>query len=527
MLQRGCRSGRRLLGILRARYPLVAQSTLTADPAIYGQPYQNIAVFSRSWEGPNPLTGFSFSNPPSFSSAAASSAGLTNLKEFRLAQTGEGIQECELVRWYVQEGDEIEEFGRVCEVQSDKATIEITSPFSGVIKTLKHAEGDTVPVGGVLAEIAVERSISNPVEESCGTIDLISTSSESDSSNDSIKRTCSTTLENGNPTSQEKGKVVTSPAVRRLAQELNVDILKVFATGPGGRVTKGDVMAYHEAGLEEIPGAADATGEAADAAAEGIEHQIDQQKQKHHKKEEQISEKPLHVIPLRGYRRAMFKTMTTAASIPHFHFCDEVNTNVIIDIRSRLQGSPALKGVKLTYLPFFIKAAALALAENPSINASIASTGDAIIQHAHINIGVAVATPFGLAVPNIKHVEQLSIAEIAREISRLQTAAMNNQLKPEEVSGATFTLSNIGAVGGTYATPLINSPEVAIMALGKIQKVPRFTTTGNGVTVEAANIMNVSFGADHRVVDGATLAGFGVAWKTLIEDPGRLILELR
>ncbi|KAL4516579.1 hypothetical protein Ndes2437A_g00717 [Nannochloris sp. 'desiccata'] len=465
MLQRGCRSGRRLLGILRARYPLVAQSTLTADPAIYGQPYQNIAVFSRSWEGPNPLTGFSFSNPPSFSSAAASSAGLTNLKEFRLAQTGEGIQECELVRWYVQEGDEIEEFGRVCEVQSDKATIEITSPFSGVIKTLKHAEGDTVPVGGVLAEIAVERSISNPVEESCGTIDLISTSSESDSSNDSIKRTCSTTLENGNPTSQEKGKVVTSPAVRRLAQELNVDILKVFATGPGGRVTKGDVMAYHEAGLEEIPGAADATGEAADAAAEGIEHQIDQQKQKTPQE-----------------RRTDLRKAT---------------------------------------------ASALALAENPSINASIASTGDAIIQHAHINIGVAVATPFGLAVPNIKHVEQLSIAEIAREISRLQTAAMNNQLKPEEVSGATFTLSNIGAVGGTYATPLINSPEVAIMALGKIQKVPRFTTTGNGVTVEAANIMNVSFGADHRVVDGATLAGFGVAWKTLIEDPGRLILELR
>ncbi|KAL4546060.1 hypothetical protein Ndes2526B_g05167 [Nannochloris sp. 'desiccata'] len=498
MLQRGCRSGRRLLGILRARYPLVAQSTLTADPAIYGQPYQNIAVFSRSWEGPNPLTGFSFSNPPSFSSAAASSAGLTNLKEFRLAQTGEGIQECELVRWYVQEGDEIEEFGRVCEVQSDKATIEITSPFSGVIKTLKHAEGDTVPVGGVLAEIAVERSISNPVEESCGTIDLISTSSESDSSNDSIKRTCSTTLENGNPTSQEKGKVVTSPAVRRLAQELNVDILKVFATGPGGRVTKGDVMAYHEAGLEEIPGAADATGEAADAAAEGIEHQIDQQKQKTPQE-----------------RRTDLRKATA------------FNTNVIIDIRSRLQGSPALKGVKLTYLPFFIKAAALALAENPSINASIASTGDAIIQHAHINIGVAVATPFGLAVPNIKHVEQLSIAEIAREISRLQTAAMNNQLKPEEVSGATFTLSNIGAVGGTYATPLINSPEVAIMALGKIQKVPRFTTTGNGVTVEAANIMNVSFGADHRVVDGATLAGFGVAWKTLIEDPGRLILELR
>jgi len=445
-------------------------------------------------------------------------------KLHRLAQTGEGIQECELVRWYVHEGDEIEEFGRVCEVQSDKATIEITSPFSGVIKALKHAEGDTVPVGDILAEIAVQGSISIPLDESSDTANPLPTSSDSDSSNNSTKKqNCSPTSNSATSTSQGKDKVLTSPAVRRLAQELNIDLLKVFATGPGGRVTKGDLMAYHEAGLEEIPGAADATGEAADAASEGIDHQIDQKR--HKKEEEQTSEKPLHVIPLRGYRRAMFKSMTTAASIPHFHFCDDVNTNAIVDVRSRLQSSPALKGVKLTYLPFFIKAAALALAENPSINASIASSGDAIIQHAHINIGVAVATPLGLVVPNIKHVEQLSIAEIAREISRLQTAAMNNQLNPEEVTGATFTMSNIGVMGGTYATPLINSPEVAIMALGKIQKLPRFT--GDGVTVVPTHIMNVSFGADHRVVDGATLAGFGVAWKTLVEDPGKLILELR
>jgi 2-oxoisovalerate dehydrogenase E2 component (dihydrolipoyl transacylase) len=393
-----------------------------------------------------------------------------------------------------------------------------------------------VPVGDVLAEIAVEGSTSIAAaaeQENVGVADInnlkaasldsdyqtdakrnFSTKSGGDGSGHHLKET---------EQNQDKGELLTSPAVRRLAQELKVDIYKVFGTGPGGRVTKGDVMAYHEAGLEEIPGAADATGEAADAAAEGIDHQINQDK--HPNKEENLVEKPLHVIPLRGYRRAMFKAMTNAASIPHFHYCDEVNTNVMIDLRARLQGSPALKGVKLTYMPFFIKAAAMALTENPSINASVASSNDALIQHAHINIGVAVATPLGLVVPNIKHVQQLSIAEIARELSRLQTAAMNNQLKQEEVSGGTFTISNIGVVGGTYATPLVNSPEVAIMALGKIQKVPRFGV--DGVTVEAANLLSVSLGADHRVVDGATLAGFGVAWKTLIEDPGRLILELR
>jgi 2-oxoisovalerate dehydrogenase E2 component (dihydrolipoyl transacylase) len=459
-----------------------------------------------------------------------------------LAQTGEGIQECELVRWYVQEGDEIEEFGRVCEVQSDKATIEITSPYSGIIKALKHAEGDTVPVGDVLAEIAVEGSSSLAAtgaayeQEDVGVADTnnlkASSSLESESTNTTIQKANFSTKSGDalHSNKEETSQLLTSPAVRRLAQELNIDIFRVFGTGPGGRVTKGDVLAYHQAGLEEIPGAEDATGEAANAAVKGIDHhQIDQtqhhQTQQKETQHHQLEERPLQVIPLRGYRRAMFKTMTTAASIPHFHYCDEVSTNVMIDLRSRLQGSPALKGVKLTYMPFFIKAAAMALAENPSINASIASSNDALIQHAHINIGVAVATPLGLVVPNIKHVEHLSIAEIAREVSRLQNSAMHNQLKQEEVSGGTFTISNIGVVGGTYATPLVNSPEVAIMALGKIQRLPRFAA--DGVSVEAANMLSVSLGADHRVVDGATLAGFGVAWKTLIEDPGRLILELR
>ena len=218
--------------------------------------------------------------------------------------------------------------------------------------------------------------------------------------------------------------------------------------------------------------------------------------------------------------------MSAVAAIPHFHYCDEVCTDSLVQLRTKLQGAPALKGTKLTFMPFFIKAAALALAENPQINASLAPSGDALVQHSSVNIGIAVATPHGLVVPNLKNVQQHSIAYIARELSRLQTAAMNNQLKPEEVSGGTFTISNIGVVGGTYATPLINPPEVAIMALGKIQKLPRFGGP-SGSDLTQAHIMSVSLGADHRVVDGATLAGFGVFWKTLVEDPERLLLELR
>jgi len=197
----------------------------------------------------------------------------------------------------------------------------------------------------------------------------------------------------------------------------------------------------------------------------------------------------------------------------------------IVALRARLRDASALHGSKLTYMSFFIKAAASALHDFPLLNSSLGPDGTSLLQHGRINIGVAVATPLGLAVPNIKDVGEKSVAQVAAELQRLAAIAAANQLRPDDVTGGTFTLSNIGSVGGTYATPMVNPPEVAILGLGRVQRLPRFAP--DGCTVVPAHVLGVSLGADHRVVDGAALAGFLQAWKALVEDPGRLLLTLR
>ena len=528
---------------------------------------------------------------PYSTSAPLSSSSITNLKEFRLAQPGEGIQECELLRWFVGEGDPIEEFGRLCEVQSDKATIEITSPFAGIVKRLHYTVGQAIPVGEVMADIlmpgeaggggrggpggggGVGSSIS-PLEAIAMTQsekEVINGNSESGHAVTAVLREEEGNRLQGN----SKGgglEVATSPAVRRLAQELHVDLNQVVGTGPSGRITKADVMAYVEeeghvdsgggggggggavSSVEDVSGATGPTGSGYTLRGGGSTPVLDSGIGTYHPLSSSMpppsplpSPSPMTtiptptagasteptIVPLRGYRKAMFKSMSAVAAIPHFHYCDEVCADALVSLRWKLQGAPALKGSKLTFMPFFIKAAAMALAEHPIINSSLAPSGDAIMHHATANIGIAVATPLGLVVPNIKNVQELSIADIAGELARLQSAAMSNQLRPDDLSGATFTISNIGVVGGTYATPLINPPEVAIMALGRIQRVPRFepstldASPATSTTVVPTHVLGMSLGADHRVVDGAALANFGLQWKTIVEDPQRLLLELR
>lgn len=401
--------------------------------------------------------------------------------DHRLAQPGEGIQECELVRWFVKEGDPIEEFQPVCEVQSDKATIEITSPYTGIIKTLRHPIGATVPVGDVLAEIQQPGGeATSDISESSS----FSAGGASPGSSPGGDGTLSTTTAGINGDAGRKDlpsghiNISTSPAVRRLAQELNINLSAITGSGPGGRITKGDVLACAGGPQGHHPqqaAAAGAGGEVAEEEAPVVGgYSIDRYSpytptsgvssraaQAAGHAETGATKAPM-IIPLRGYRKAMFKAMTAVADIPHFHYCDEVSTDALVELRAKLQGARILKGQKLTFLPFLIKAAALALKENPMINSSLSPSGDAVVQHASINIGVAVATPLGLVVPNIKNVDEQSIASIVGELKRLQTAAMANQLRPEDVAGGTFTISNIGAVGGTYATPLVNSPEVSL-----------------------------------------------------------------
>ncbi|GAB4821346.1 hypothetical protein N2152v2_008392 [Parachlorella kessleri] len=453
----------------------------------------------------------------------------------------EGIKECELVQWFVKEGDAVEEFGRICEVQSDKATVEITSPFAGTVRHLHHQPGDVVQVGAVLADIHAEGAPPGEPDEQLAT----------PAADESAPRPPPVTTHG--PEDLGAGKVLTSPAVRSLAQEHGIDLKLVTPTGPGARVTKGDVLAFLDS-LSSAP-TSTVTQEVTEAVPTTAEQALRKELPPHHAHVAQ----PLHpatsqppplapgagppesaaareagtagpapaptLLPLRGYRKAMVRSMEAAGKVPHFHLCEEVDVGRLVELREEVRGDPALGGIKLTYMPFFIKAAALALREYPLVNSSLAPDESAIIQHNVVNTGIAVNTPYGLAVPNIKNVQLKSVAVLAQELLQLQRAAADNKLRQEDIRGGTFTISNIGTIGGTYAAPLINPPEVAIMALGKIQRLPRFAP--DGASVAGADILSISLGADHRVVDGATLAGFAKAWRHFIECPGSLLLHLQ
>ena len=391
---------------------------------------------------------------------------------------------------FVHEGDHVKQFQKVCEVQSDKATVEISSRFDGMIKKLHYAKSDVAKVGKPLLDIDVPDSVGNvsspappparqcPVEPSAA----------------------AKTVEASNGTYLKDGKALATPAVRRLANENNVELNVIAGSGKMGRVTKEDILKIVEhRGSSGLPSASPARGNSSFAAED-------------------------RVIPVRGYQRTMIKTMTEALKIPHFGYSDEVSLDLLVDCRNNLKKTAADRGIKLTFMAFFLKAASIALLRYPILNSQLAPSGNEIVLKGDHNIGVAIDTPQGLVVPNIKAVQRKSVFEIATELSTLQDAAKKAHLPMDALTGGTFTLSNIGSVGGTSTSPIIVVPEVCIGAIGKAQTLPRFNDEGD---VVAKTILTVSWSADHRVVDGATMARFSNVWKEMIENPMSMIAEMR
>ena len=229
-------------------------------------------------------------------------------------------------------------------------------------------------------------------------------------------------------------------------------------------------------------------------------------------------------VPLKGITKAMNKAMTEALTIPHFGYCDEVDIGRLVEVRSRLKAPLAEKGIKLSYMPFFVKACSMALLQYPVINSYFDPKQETITYKADHNIGVAMDTAHGLLVPNIKKVQLLSVFEIAQELNRLQQLGLAGKLGEAELKGGTFALSNIGSIGGTYAKPVIFPPQVAIGAIGKVQVLPRFDDKGN---VIKAHLVKFSWSADHRVLDGATVARFSNRMKDYLEEPASMVIDLR
>ncbi|XP_045786853.1 lipoamide acyltransferase component of branched-chain alpha-keto acid dehydrogenase complex, mitochondrial [Trifolium pratense] len=452
-----------------------------------------------------------------FSAQSVLDIPVGNIVEVPLAQTGEGIAECELLKWYVQEGDYVEDFQPLCEVQSDKATIEITSRYKGKVSSILHGPGDIVKVGATLVKILID-------ESACPSMDFgVSENAKSpDSDQIFVNESASTASFDDSVNIKQldsdigKGKqagVLSTPAVRSLAKEHGIDINEVCGTGKDGRVLKEDVLNFAiNKGITKTPSAA--SGEQVHRAEE---YSYDA-KNKYDRPSEDT------ILPLRGFQRAMVKSMSLAAKVPHFHYVDEINCDALVELKTSFQKNNPYPDVKHTFLPILIKSLSMALIKYPSVNSCFKEDAFEVVLKGSHNIGIAMATPHGLVVPNIKNVQNLSILEITKELARLQQLASDNKLSSEDICAGTITLSNIGAIGGKFGSPLLNLPEVSIIALGRIQKVPQFTDDGN---VYPASLMTVNIGADHRVLDGATVARFCNEWKKLIENPELLMLHLR
>ena len=401
-------------------------------------------------------------------------------KDFILPDIGEGIVECEVIEWKVKEGDLIEEDQIVVDVSTDKAIVEIPSMYNGRVTKLYYQESDTAEVHKPLFAIEVEgeeqsrgqpednkqaATVAVPVME----VPVISAAATSD-------------------------KVLTTPAVRKMAREHSLDLATIAGTGKQGRVLKEDVLAY----LNQKAGKQTATVQV---------NSIQDRRE-----------------PIKGVRKIMAERMAdSVATIPHFTFIDEFDITELMGLRSDLVKNHGSDDLKITLMPLFIKALSLALNEFPIVNSRANTEFTELTYLASHNIGMAVDGKTGLLVPNIKNVQQLGLLDVAREVNRLTESARSGVINPADLAGGSITISNIGVIGGTAAMPIINKPEVAIVALGKIQKLPRFDANNN---VISRNILTVSWSGDHRIIDGGTIARFNKLWKQYLEQPQTMLLAM-
>ncbi|HWP56361.1 MAG TPA: dihydrolipoamide acetyltransferase family protein [Candidatus Acidoferrales bacterium] len=393
-------------------------------------------------------------------------------KEFRLPDVGEGISEAEIVHWLVKEGDTVKEDQELVQIETDKALVTLPSPYAGKIAKLHGHEGDVLKVGDVLVTIEeTDGKVAAPPE-------------------DRARRDRGTVVGALEEADDQMPPVQAIPAVRALARELKVDLATVRGTGPGGRITREDVE--------------QAAGKAAAAP-----------------REERDAWGPVEKVALRGLRRTIAKHMTEAARrIAHVAIWEDADITDLQKVRAKERKVAEEKGIRLTYLPFVMKAVISALKAHPRINATLDDERGVIVLKKYYNIGIAVDTPDGLIVFVVKEADQKTILDLAREIGVLGDKARARTLQLAELKGSTFTITNYGVFGASYGTPIINYPEVAILGIGKIEDRP-VVREGQ---IAIRKIMPLSLVFDHRVIDGGEAGQFlGVVIQHL-EDPDLMLI---
>lgn len=437
--------------------------------------------------------------------APASASGLV-VEDFLLPDIGEGIVECEVVDWLVKEGDIIAEDQAVCDVMTDKALVQIPAKYAGKVVKLYTAKGDIAKVHAPL--FAIERVVEGAVTAPAVSSAVAAVAAPVVAATTPVSTAAVALSQAAIATN---GKAVASPAVRRLARELNIDLTQVPGSGAKGRVYKEDVQNF-AAGVK-VPAATTSSISSATSGATTAPVSAP------------VASGGRRVEPIKGIKAAMARQMAeSVATIPHFTYCEEIDLTELIALRLSLKDNLAKQGVKLTMMPFFMKAMSLALNEFPILNTQVNADCSEITYFDDHNIGIAVDSKVGLLVPNVKGCQAKSIVEIAKDLTRLTDLAREGRVSPADLKGGTITISNIGAIGGTVATPIINKPEVAIVALGKVQQLPRFDEKGH---VVARSIMQISWSGDHRVIDGGTIARFTNLWKKYLEEPSAMLVAMR
>jgi pyruvate dehydrogenase E2 component (dihydrolipoamide acetyltransferase) len=409
--------------------------------------------------------------------------------EFKLPDIGEGVYEGEIVTWHVSPGQVVAEDQPVVEVMTDKATVTIGAPKAGTIVETRGAVGDVVNVNSVLVVFEVEHGDNgSAVASAVGDL------------RDDLPGMDAVQPSAANAQRRPMDKPLATPAIRKLARELHVDLSAVEPTGPEGRVTEQDVRA-RAAGGDRSPAVVEASEARPLLGSPDLEERI----------------------ALKGVRKKAFENVARSKrTAAHFTVVEECDVTALKLLRDRLKAPAADKGVKLTFLPFIVKAVVHALERHPILNATFDEATQEIVVRRCFNIGIATATDNGLLVPVVKDADKLTLLETAREILRLADDARGGRIKVDDLAGGTFTITSLGDRGGLFATPIIHYPEVAILGIHRMKQKP-IVRAGQ---IVIGDIMMMSLSFDHRLIDGFAASAFTYDFIGSLERPETLLLDM-
>jgi pyruvate dehydrogenase E2 component (dihydrolipoamide acetyltransferase) len=426
--------------------------------------------------------------------------------EFRLPELGEGVNEGELIKWMIKPGDTVKDDQPLCEIMTDKATMEIPSHFNGVVKELHAKEGETVKVHQLMLTAEEAGAVKSASSSTASSNASASAAPAAKGPAPSAPQTVAapSLAKTNAPVAPAKNSadVLASPATRRLANEKGIDLGSIAASGPHGRVLLEDLERALSGGAS---GSSSASKSAPKVWAANGE---------------------VTRTPIRGLRKKiaekMHQSKTTAA---HFTYVEECDATELVKLRTQAKVIAEKRGIKLTYLPFILKAMVEAGKQHPRINSTVDDAAQELITYPYFNISLSVQTEDGLSVPVVKNVEQKSIFELAIEIADIVDRARKKKLTMADFQGSTLTLTNAGSIGGLFATPIINYPEVAILGFNKIARKPVVKVIGGREKIVVRDWTYFSISMDHRMLDGAEAAEFLKTFISYIENPSLLFLD--